>query len=271
MTVTALMDNHVDQQGFVSEHGLSLRIQARSADVVFDTGSTGAFLENARALGFELGPENLVVLSHGHYDHSGGLAALFKGPQCPSVLYAGRGYGRTRYAVAGAERRSIGLPFAERPVGMPEPFIVSVPEQLDEGVFILPAAEMKDGSAPLERFRMETEAGEAIDDFSDELSLAVIEEDGLSVITGCAHRGIVNIVASARGLFPGVPLKAVIGGFHLSSAEEGEIGRVASALAAFDPGKLFCMHCTGVRGYAGIAAALSGRTAWLSCGSSVTI
>jgi len=271
MIITALMENFCEKGGFRGEHGLSLRIQARSADIVFDTGSTGAFMENSRALGFEPGPDNVGVLSHGHYDHSGGLAALFKGPRRPAVLYAGHGYDRKRFAVAGKERRSIGLPFSPRSDGLPDPFIVSFPEQLDEGIFILPAAEMKDGSKPLERFRTEAEGGEALDYFSDELSLAVIEEDGLSVVTGCAHRGIVNIVASARGLFPGIRLKAVIGGFHLSIAEDGEIVRVASALAGFDPGRIFCMHCTGVRGYAGIAAALPGRTAWLSCGSSVTI
>jgi 7,8-dihydropterin-6-yl-methyl-4-(beta-D-ribofuranosyl)aminobenzene 5'-phosphate synthase len=266
------MDNYCDKGGFVGELGLSLLVQVGRAKLLFDTGATGSFLNNARRLGIDLSDLGEVVLSHGHYDHSGGVAALYALlSDSPPPLFAGRGYDVRRFAVSATERRSIGLPFEARPAGMPEPILIERAERLEEGVFVLPRADMIDGSEIPSRFRTLSGGVEAQDDFSDELALAVIEEGGLTVISGCAHRGIVNIVRAALLAFPGIPLKAVVGGFHFSEADEAGMRQTAEALAALKPEKIFCSHCTGVRGFAALAAALPGKISWLACGASVTI
>lgn len=272
MIITSLMDNYCDSGGFRGELGLSLLVDAGGKRVLFDTGATGGFLENARRLGLDLASVDEVVLSHGHYDHSGGLAALYAAlASSPPPLFAGQGYDTTRFAVSAIEHRSIGFPFAERPAGMPSPTLVDSVLRLEEGIFVLPRADIVDGSAIPSRFRKLSKGGEVQDDFSDELALAVVEEGAISVISGCAHRGIVNIVRAALSAFPGLPLKAVVGGFHFSEADEAGMRRTAEALAAMEPKMVFCAHCTGVRGYAALAAAMPGITAWLACGASANI
>jgi 7,8-dihydropterin-6-yl-methyl-4-(beta-D-ribofuranosyl)aminobenzene 5'-phosphate synthase len=267
MTITALMDNHCDKAGFRGEHGLSLWVEAGDSRVLFDAGSTDAFLANARLLGINPASAEAVVLSHGHYDHGGGLLALFAASRRALTFYAGPGFGKKRYAVDGASRRSIGMDME----GLPAPETVSTVRKISVRLFLLPAAALGDGSRLLERFRAEGREDEEIDDFADELTMVAVEADGLTVITGCAHRGVLNIARAALAVFPGLPLKAIAGGFHLADADDVEIGRVAAGLAELRPGRVLCMHCTGVRGYAGIAAALPGRTAWLSCGSRASI
>lgn len=268
MTITALMDNYCRTAGLKAEHGLSLHIHTDKSDILFDAASTPAFLDNAAFLGTELGKLDAVVLSHGHYDHAGGLAALYASFSEAPPLFAGRGWERQRWAVAASSRRFIGV---ASPDSLPEPHLVEGLDEIAEGIFLLPAADRLDGSEPLARFRVGEAGQEVLDEFDDELALVLVTELGLAVITGCAHRGVVNIVRAALLAFPDLPLKAVIGGFHLADAPETELRRIASELADLGPERLYCNHCTGVRGYAALSAAMPNKVDWLSSGMSIEL
>ena len=91
------------------------------------------------------------------------------------------------------------------------------------------------------------------------------EPAGLVVVTGCAHRGIVNIVEASRKAFPGRPVAAVVGGFHLVDAPDEALGRVIDAMVRIGPARILCGHCTGPRAYASLRASLPG-VSWLSIG-----
>ncbi len=106
--------------------------------------------------------------------------------------------------------------------------------------------------------------------FDDE-SLVFDEKDGIVIVTGCAHRGILNIAHAAIEAFPGKPIKALVGGFHLVDVSDEELAKIAKTIAMMKPEAVFCAHCTGPRGFSALLNILPGRVAWLSCGMSISI
>ena len=266
MTIIPLMDDFCPKGKLRGEHGLSYYIETDSARVLFDTGQTDAFIANAGTLGVDLSRLDAIVLSHGHYDHSGGLSALYDAiaPTRPA-LYAGKGYSVRKWARVGGELSDIGLPESARPPRVPAAIEVDSLVEPFPGLYLQPRAERVDGVAANPRFRLIEGGAERVDEFDDELSIVVEDRGGIAVITGCAHRGIINIVEAARRAFPGKPLAAVVGGFHLGDAPDETLARVADGIAALSPGRILCGHCTGTRGFAAISAS-NRNVAWLACG-----
>jgi 7,8-dihydropterin-6-yl-methyl-4-(beta-D-ribofuranosyl)aminobenzene 5'-phosphate synthase len=266
------MDDYCPQRAFVGEHGLSFYIEIGVSRLLFDTGQSGLILDNARRLGIDLSSLDAVVLSHGHYDHGGGLAALGELSRRPIPLYAGNGLTDSRYSKAGDKLVSIGLESVAATIG--KAFLACIVEsrcEIAKGLCILPKADRTDGSSDSPRFRRISEGTEVVDCFDDELSLVAYDEEGIAVITGCAHRGIVNIARQAMEAFPGRPLKALIGGLHLVDASPEALAMTAAAVAALEPKAVYCSHCTGLSGYAALDAALPGKVSWLSCGMRIDL
>jgi 7,8-dihydropterin-6-yl-methyl-4-(beta-D-ribofuranosyl)aminobenzene 5'-phosphate synthase len=272
MVVTSLMDDYCPVRRLHGEHGLSLLIEMSGARILFDTGQGPAFMDNAQALGLDLSGIDAVVLSHGHYDHGGGLFGLYErlGDSAPP-LFAGKDFDGPRYSRGKDGLKEIGIPKPLLPPGAPRPITIAAMETLAPGIHIVPAAERVDGTPSPARFRRAGEAGEMADGFDDELSLVIETPDGLAVLAGCAHRGITNILAAALQAFPGSPLAAVIGGFHLVDASGDDLEAMAGTIAAFDPGLLACSHCTGLEGFAALSRAMPGRTRWLACGTTIEV
>jgi 7,8-dihydropterin-6-yl-methyl-4-(beta-D-ribofuranosyl)aminobenzene 5'-phosphate synthase len=185
----------------------------------------------------------------------------------PPPLFAGAGFDASRISIHDSGREAIGFESpADRPV-----IIIERPEEVASGLYILPRADRIDGSEPSPRFLRSADGIERVDEFDDELSLVAVLPEGLAVVTGCAHRGIVNIVESARLAFPGAPIKALVGGFHLVDAPEEELSRIGEGLAALEPGAVYCSHCTGLRGFSALSSALPSKVAWLSCGMRISL
>ena len=272
MTITSLMDDYCPKRGFRGEHGLSLYIETADMKLLLDAGQTDAFISNAEALGIDLSLLDAVVLSHGHYDHGGGLEVLYdKLAALTPPLFAGQGFDAPRRARNGNHLNDIGLTSAALPGHSPSPMLVSAIEKLGTSAYILPPAENMDGTEPLARFRVIQDGGEKLDNFNDELSLVFDEKDGMVIVTGCAHRGILNIAHAAMAAFPGKPIKALVGGFHLVDVADGELAGIAKTIALLEPKAVFCAHCTGPRGFSALQSILPGRVSWLSCGMDISI
>ena len=239
MKIISLVENTTSRDLPV-EHGLSLWIETDRHRILFDTGQSGLFCRNAERLGVDLKTADLCFLSHGHYDHGGGLKAFVQSNHQAKIYMNRNAFdlhysGKKRYI--GLEREWISdLEVQERICYTEGP--VRIDEQLS--LLVPGAAKRVDmGSAGLYR---EIEGEFFPDDFRDEQYL-LIEEQGKRVLfSGCSHQGVINITEWFR---PDV----LIGGFHFMKQElDGTLAEYGRILDAYDTEYITC-HCTGTAQY----------------------
>lgn len=267
--VTVLV-NDVAAAPLIAEHGLALWVEARGRVVLFDTGAGGALAPNARALGIDLGSADAVVLSHGHFDHGGGMPEVLRAGAGPDV-YAHPGAARAKYEVKGGRGTSIGLPpeAAARLSAIPQERMhwVSGPVELGPGIGLtgpIPRETAFEGTGG--SFFLDPE-GRRPDPLEDDQALWIDTPDGIVVCAGCAHAGIVNTLRCALRLSGASRIRAVVGGFHLLEAGEERMERTLQALRAVEPGCVAPCHCTGGKATARLTEALGSRYAPVQAGS----
>lgn len=272
--IVCLVENTPGREACVPAHGLSLYVETEKRRLLLDTGPSGLLVENARALGVDLTRVDAVVLSHGHYDHAGGVAAFAAlNPNAP--LYARQGAAGDFWSASG------GTP---HPIGM-DPAVTALPQWrwldregwIDENLFLFGGVTQRQFWPPgNNKLFRKTAEGLIPDDFSHEQHL-VIREKGKSVLlSGCAHNGIVNILHRCREVYGAVP-DAVISGFHLMkksgqhTPEEIEgIRATARALLAW-PCVFYTCHCTGLPAFAVMKEIMGDRLRYLPCGDTLEI
>jgi 7,8-dihydropterin-6-yl-methyl-4-(beta-D-ribofuranosyl)aminobenzene 5'-phosphate synthase len=252
--VTILSTMLADSRG-IGEWGFAALVEVGSYRLLFDTGARPeTVLRNAEEMGVDLSDITDVVLSHNHGDHTGGLltlrralaakkaAALSRAHAAPGIFLPRRrenlGEAEANAMIAvRASYEAAGGSITEHPR----------PVQLAEGVWL---------TGPVERVhpernfpkggRVVTAQGPVEDTIPEDQSLVVRTRDGLLVVTGCGHAGIGNILAKARAMVPGVPVKAVIGGLHLLEADEPTLAWTAGQMRDAGVTHLVGAHCTGL-------------------------
>lgn len=272
-----------------AHHGLSLlitaRIGARSETLLFDAGPEGAtFLRNARVLGVDFASVGDVVLSHGHWDHAGGLVAAV------GQIAQARGAGQvTCYLHPGmsgqrGSRLPSGVVMPMERVPSPEDLTragatvvcTREPQLPGHGAFYLSAeiARVTGYEAGLPgHVRRVSDDGDWQPDplLVDERFVSVhVKGKGQLIFSACSHAGIVNVLTQARALFPGVPVHAVMGGLHLSGTNEAIIPQTVADLRRFEPALLAPGHCTGWRALCQIDAAFPQQVVPLAVGKRYT-
>lgn len=248
MKLITLVENTPGRWGCVSEHGLSIYIETGKHKILLDTGATDAFAKNAEVLGIDLGLVDMVVLSHGHYDHAGGILEFVqRNPKAPIYMRpeATNGY----YNEKADGPQYIGID--ERIRQLPQIIFTKDHEVLDASISLFSGVKGRrlwpTGNKSLKMLVN----GEYLQDaFVHEQSL-VIREEGCSVLlSGCAHNGILNILDRYRQLYGGLPDK-VITGFHMKKnvpLNRGEIALVqetAEELKKMKNTSFYSGHCTG--------------------------
>jgi len=219
------------------------------------------------------------VLSHGHYDHGGGLRRLL-GANSEVIVYMGRGADEDLYARLFGLKRFVGLEKELFRLYQNRIHFLDATTELKKGVFaVIPIRNLlppPKGNRYLFRRRDSTLSP---DDFSHELALAIETESALVAFTGCSHHGLLNILAAVEEAFPNRPIKAVFGGFHLVSLpisftlsdSRDSVQALGLELLQSQVGKFYTCHCTGSRGYRILKQVMGERLEYFGAGSQVQL
>ena len=240
-----------------AEHGLAHFVEiTRGRDttrIAFDFGpSDTALTHNFRVLGLDPGAIDLLALSHGHYDHWGGLGGMLRtyrrGMKKAMTLYAGEDHFLPRWTQRGTDRVSLGRLHRDE-IERYDIQVESVraPLLVADGVLLSGEMHEQEAFEPIpDNLRVERAGAVVPDTFLGEQTLiANLKGRGLVVVTSCSHRGIVGICRHAARI-TGVPkVHAVIGGFHLSGLREERVTRVVDAFRDLEVDWIVPQHCTG--------------------------
>ncbi len=244
--ITVVVDNHA-RPGLLAEHGLCFWVETASGAVLFDSGLGEALPHNSQVLNIPLASAKAAVLSHGHYDHTGGLPFFLEQNQSAPVYLHSEAFVR-RYSIREGKARSIGMPdpVREQLLGLEERLRwVAAPVEILPGLHLtgpIPRTnDFEDVGGP---FFLD-EQGLQADTIPDDQALWIEHPAGPIVVLGCAHSGVVNTCNYIRTLSGADHLQAVVGGLHLNAASADRLERTAHALEAFKMGRLAPCHCTG--------------------------
>ncbi len=261
--ITILSENTVAASvlPITGEHGLSFFVKAGDQKFLFDTGQGQVLVHNAKHLGIDLGSVETVILSHGHYDHAGGLGRLleinsgFRLVAHPSVF-------ESKLACLGEDCYPIGMSTGEQQLkeaGV-KLELSRDPVRIGPGIMTTGEIPMTNDFEQIEpMFFVDTSEGRKQDTLPDDNALVIDTESGIVVVLGCAHRGVVNTLTKAVSLAGKDKIHAVLGGMHLFLADEERIKKVTQALERFEVERMIIGHCTGFPAMAALAQAFPGR------------
>jgi 7,8-dihydropterin-6-yl-methyl-4-(beta-D-ribofuranosyl)aminobenzene 5'-phosphate synthase len=247
--ITVLVDDRADPP-LEAEHGLSLWIEALGHKVLFDSGAGRALGPNARVLGIDPTAADVVVLSHGHFDHGGGLPSALGGwGSAPVFLHPAAL--EPKYDMADGALVPAGLPGpAARALAALSPDRVrrvTGPLELWPGIGLTgPVPRESEFERSGGSFFLDPE-GRCPDPLEDDQALWIAAPAGLVVCAGCAHAGIVNTLRFALRVSGAASVRAVVGGFHLLEAGKERIARTVKALEGLGVEVVAPCHCSGER------------------------
>jgi 7,8-dihydropterin-6-yl-methyl-4-(beta-D-ribofuranosyl)aminobenzene 5'-phosphate synthase len=265
ITLRCIVDNSVIRGSALwGEHGVAFLIETPDGNLLFDTGQSGDVLaHNAELMGVDFRRCDALALSHAHYDHTGGLERFFGLSRLGIPLYASPDLFRERYVLKDGQERPIGLRLPQAEVAQRARLHLSAePLEIFPGVWmtgeIRERLDFEGRSAQHHIWVGETWQP---DPYQDDLSLVLQTSQGLVVVCGCCHAGLLNTLAHIQRSFS-QPLWVIVGGTHLAAVGPDALGHVVAELRERCEGRvpdLYLNHCTGERALAALAQAFDER------------
>lgn len=248
--IITLIENNTDNNGILfSEHGLSFYIKIDEVKILFDTGKSGDFIKNAGLLKIDLSKLDYVMISHGHYDHSGGFKKLVNNVENTFKIIIGEGFFNKKYKLLEENTyKYLGNSFDEEYVNeknIPIKYIKEDTFYITENIMIFSNFERSNDFEMLnKKFHLKQDENYIIDDFSDEIVLGIKTQKGLVVVLGCSHVGVVNILETIIKR-TGMSIYGIVGGTHLIEADEQRLKNTIKFFKEKDIQVLGLSHCTG--------------------------
>ncbi len=273
MRIVNLIENTEGAAGCINAHGLSFYIETARHRILMDFGPSEEMVSNAEKLGVDLSKVDIAVLSHGHYDHSGGILAFSEKNQ-QAAIYMQRKATGDYYSASGEEYRYIGID--KRIEGLPQVRFLDGDYAIDDELSLF-VIDKKVQKIPFTNARLKVKNDNEYvqDDFCHEQVL-VIKDEGVTVmLSGCAHNGIVNIIEEYKRKLGSEP-KAVISGFHLvkktdyTDEEMKEIVDTAHALIEYHTDFYTC-HCTGMPAFDAMKDIMGEKLKYIHTGDEIVL
>ena len=272
MEIKTLVENTAISGEYGGEHGLSLYIKMGGKKILFDVGASDLFLHNARKMNVDIADIDYLIISHGHYDHGGGLGTFLDANSKAKVFLNKYAFSQCYASREGDRLEYIGLDQSLK--GNERIVMISDSHSIDKGIEVFSNVDSVYPLPTSNKGLFVKKNGNFIkDEFAHEQNLILKEDGRMLLVTGCAHNGIMNILEHVKKL--GLSPDYVIGGFHLSSRSGGaqsvkgieEIGEYLASTRA----KYYTCHCTGMGPCNILRAAIGEKVNYLHAGSQVDL
>lgn len=260
-TITCLLnDTTTDSTALQTEHGVSFAIQTQNKLLLFDTGENGKTLfHNAAMLGIDLRQVDALALSHSHYDHTGGLSTVLKTCRPAIPLFSHPDLFHERFSGTINQRRSVGIKLTQSEIARHVTLELST-----QPVAIFPGVWTTGEISPRSYFEgrspnhvIQSDSGWLPDPYRDDLSLVLEGQNGLIIICGCCHAGLLNTMDHVRRIFKR-QIAAILGGTHLINTDSATLHYAITQLGVINGGEIpnmYLNHCTGKRPLAALKKA----------------
>ncbi|MFC2006097.1 MBL fold metallo-hydrolase [Chloroflexota bacterium] len=250
LSITTLSENTAAATGLLAEWGLSILVETDTVNILLDTGQSISASHNADVLGFNLSKIDKIVLSHCHYDHTGGLRQVLRKMRKEVEIIAHPDVWAAKYARRQEQNRYIGIPFQRNELeNIGARFsLTTEPTKITDNIITTGEVPIVTDFEEIEpnRFFVKEDSDFKPDELPDDQALIIDTEQGLVVILGCAHRGIINTIYHAQQLTGVKQVYMVLGGCHLIGATEERIMLTVAALREVGVQRIGVSHCTGL-------------------------